>query len=214
MRLELLTCILLASVGCAPSVIPDGKDTGGTSGSDGGDGADGADGSDGADGADGGDGGDGSDGGGGTWSIFVNELVASNLSLTIDPEDPEATPDWVELHNPSDLDLDLEGFTVTDDLDEPGLHTLGPVSLPAGGFVLLFADGKPELGPAHLSFKLGADEDEFAIYTPDGIPLDQVRFSSLDEGQVAGRYPDAGPLALLSAATPGESNNSAEALDR
>jgi hypothetical protein len=146
------------------------------------------------------------------YRLYINEVMASNSRLMLDPDDAEATPDWVELHNPNSVDIDLNGFTVTDDLDDPRMHTLGDLTLPAGGFVVLLPDDGDS--GVHLPFKLGSDGDAFGLYDPDGVPLDQIEFTNLGDDQVAGRYPDDGPLVLLSEPTPGESNDSASVLER
>ena len=45
------------------------------------------------------------------------------------------------------------------------------------------------------------------------LMMDQVEFANLGDGQVAGRYPDDGPLVLLSAPTPGATNDTADVLE-
>ncbi len=170
-------------------------------------------------GADGGDGVDGDDGDTGevlppgTFRLVINEFMAANSGVAVDPDDAEATPDWIELHNPSDHDVELTGFFITDDLADPRKHRLGALSLPAGGFLVLLADGEGDAGPNHLDFKLGAEGEDLGLFDPDGVPLDQLSYGNLDGGQVAGRWPDAGALHLLAPATPGLSNAAAAALD-
>lgn len=161
---------------------------------------------------DGADGADGSDGDTVTVALHINELMASNGGLTLDPDDDTATPDWIELYNAGSIDVSLEGLTITDDLDVPDLHTLDDIVVPAGGFVVLLADGEPDRGPTHLGFQLSAEGEAVGLYGPDGEALDRVTFADLDGSQVAGRIPDGGALSLLSGPTPGETNTTAEAL--
>ena len=148
-----------------------------------------------------------------SWSLVINELQAANQSLEVDPASPGATPDWIELYNPSTVAVPLGGLFISDDGTVPLLHPLPDVELEAGGFLLLFADASPQLGPDHLSFRLGSDGETLGIYTQEGEPLDVVIFADLGGNQVAGRLPDGGDLALLDLATPGETNNSADALE-
>lgn len=136
--------------------------------------------------------------------LFINEFMASNGSWTLDDDDAEATPDWVELYNASSFDVDLAGFSLTDDLDEPSKAILGPLLLPAGGHLLLFADG--EEGSRHLPFKLDADGDALGLYDPEGQPLDRITFGGQLSDAAAGRAPDGGELGLLPEPTPGEPN--------
>ena len=196
MHLERLALLTALAMGCAPTIPGSNDKETGTVGDDGG--------------------GDGTDTAGGepvveTYRLYINELMASNSSLALDPDDPEATPDWVEIHNPNPVDIELAGFTVTDDLDEPGMHTLGDLVLPAEGFIVLLADDLT--GGIHMPFKLGSEGDAFGLYDPEGVPLDQIEYTDLGNDQVAGRHPDDGPLVLLSEPTPGESNDSASVLE-
>ncbi|HCH65740.1 MAG TPA: hypothetical protein DFR83_23250, partial [Deltaproteobacteria bacterium] len=89
---------------------------------------------------------------------------------------------------------------------------LADITLSAGGFLVLLADD--QTGGIHLPFKLSAEGDAFGLYDPDGVPADRVEFTNLDDNQVAGRYPDDGPLVLLSMPTPGATNDTAEAMER
>jgi len=147
-----------------------------------------------------------------TYRLYINELMASNSSVAVDPDDDTATPDWIELHNPSPNDVDLSGFTVTDDLDNIRMHTLDDLIIPAEGFLVLLADDTS--GGVHLPFKLSSESDAFGLFDPDGVAVDRVEFSSLDDDQVAGRHPDTGPLVLLSEPTPGASNDTADVLEQ
>jgi len=140
----------------------------------------------------------------GEGRLFINEFMASNGSLPLDIDDPEATPDWVELFNASPFDVSLEGFTITDDLDAPALVTLGDLVIPAGGHLVLLADGGE--GGFHLPFKLDANGDALGLFDPDGRPLDRVTFGGQVSDVAAGRAPDGGALGFLPEPTPGESN--------
>jgi hypothetical protein len=102
----------------------------------------------------------------GELTVCINEFMAANqVALEVDG----AFPDWIELHNPGSDPVDLEGWGVSDDADEPNKHLLeGPLVLPPGGFLLLFADGAPDLGPAHLSFGLASEGETVALHDPWG----------------------------------------------
>ncbi|MEM6644871.1 MAG: CotH kinase family protein [Bacteroidota bacterium] len=73
-------------------------------------------------------------------TVQLNEVVASNRT-TLTDEDGE-TPDWIELHNPSATALDLTGYGLSDDEDEPFKWMFEGGSLVAGGYALVLASGK------------------------------------------------------------------------
>ena len=217
------------AAGCAPSLSENGTDAGASTGGTGGDGgADAADGADGttdggedgsADGAtDGGadgsadsgaDGADGADGGGqAPFFIYINEIMASNSSAVFEggPEGVDPwTPDWVELYNPSTLDLPLDGYTISDDPDVPDLARLDGLVLPAGGRLLLYLDSDAA-GPGRLPFSLSAAGERLSLYDPAGQALDQVEWTDMPSDFVAARVPDGGPLVLTNRATPDATN--------
>lgn len=98
--------------------------------------------------------------------LCINELMPDNEASVAD--ETGAWPDWIELHNPTDAAIDLEGWYVTDYRLEPGRHRLGALTLEAGGFLVLWADELPDLGPDHLGFALSNDGGEVALFAPDG----------------------------------------------
>ena len=49
-------------------------------------------------------------------TIQLNEVVSSNASILFDEDDD--TPDWFELYNSSDQEIDLNGYGITDDAGE------------------------------------------------------------------------------------------------
>ncbi|MCK6506598.1 lamin tail domain-containing protein, partial [Myxococcota bacterium] len=160
-----------------------------------------------------GDGGTTGDGGGGDGGsdvapgdLFINELMASNATTIAD--EGGAFPDWVELYNPTGADISLAGFTITDDLLEPDKHALdGSLVVPAGGFLLLWADDDVADGPQHLGFKLSAKGESLALYAPDGTEIDGVSFGPQSTDVSAARMPDGGAgWTLADPATPGASN--------
>lgn len=139
--------------------------------------------------------------------LFINEFMASNGSMTVDDDDEEATPDWVELFNAGTFDVDISGFWITDDLDEPAKAVLGSgLVVPAGGHLVLLADG--EEGGVHLPFKLDSSGDALGLYDPDGQPLDRINFGGQLTDVAAGRAPDGGQLGFLPEPTPGSANPS------
>jgi hypothetical protein len=79
------------------------------------------------------------------------------------------TPEWIELHNPTDKAVNLEGWSLTNDESQPKLSVLPKgVAIAPKGFVVLYADGDTSLGPNHLAFKLNAGGGQVGLFAPDG----------------------------------------------
>ena len=140
--------------------------------------------------------------------LYINELMASNQTTIAD--DDGAWPDWFELYNPGAEDLSLAGWTVTDDIEEPDKHEFDrTLSVPAGGFLLVWADDDEEQGPDHVGFNLDIDGEDLAIYDAAGTRIDAVTFGAQVTDVSAARRPDGGDTWVLAdPAPPGTSNGS------
>jgi len=141
-------------------------------------------------------------------ALSINELMASNTA-SYSP-DGAGWPDWIELYNPNDLDVDLLGWGMADDHDRPdrALFTASLV-VPARGFALLLADGDADAGPDHLDFQLDVDGEEVALYAPDGWRVDWVVFGAQIDDVSAARAVDGsetGGWIYAPGGTPGASN--------
>jgi hypothetical protein len=98
--------------------------------------------------------------------VCINEFMPDNTSGPRDETDEWA--DWIELHNPTDADVSLRGMRLSDDAEEPDKHVFGDVTLAAGGFLLLWADGDVEEGPNHLPFGLASDGGTVTLFDGAG----------------------------------------------
>ena len=85
---------------------------------------------------------------------LLNELLASNRSGRLDDEGQSS--DWVEIHNPGNQPLSLDGYRLTDDptvLDQwsfPNSH------IPPGGYLLVWMSGVARSGLAPAALKASA----------------------------------------------------------
>ncbi|HCX72659.1 MAG TPA: hypothetical protein DHM37_02990 [Candidatus Cloacimonas sp.] len=144
--------------------------------------------------------------------LCINEFMSHNNNVDI-PEAPGDFPDWIELYNGTDTAIDIGGMYITDDLseldqsmigdDDPALTTIQP-----GGYLVLVADGEPQLGTLHLDCKLSDDED-FALVDKDGSTIiDQHNTTVIPDDQSEGRVPDGhDEWQILNPSTPGGPNH-------
>jgi len=143
--------------------------------------------------------------------VFINEWMASNSGVVLDPADDEPD-DWFELYNAGAAPADLSAYTLTDDMSDKGQFVIpyGTV-VPAGGFLLVWADEEPEQstnGWVHADFRLGAGGDTIGLFTPDGRPVDVVTFGVQTNNMSEGRIPDGmvEPFVFMGRPTPGGPN--------
>ena len=143
--------------------------------------------------------------------LVLNELMASNSSTLADPQGQY--DDWIEIYNGSAAPFDAGGLYLSDNPRNPQqwrIPTNAPAltTVPAGGFLLIWADGQTADSGLHASFRLDAEGDALYLYDTDGITLiDSVAFGEQISDISFGRYPDAtGDWRFLTIPTPGMSN--------
>lgn len=141
--------------------------------------------------------------------LFINEWMASNSTIA-DPSDG-AFEDWIELYNPNNVPVDLTGYMLTDNLADPRERFIVPSgwSIPANGFMLIWADDESPLNPSHLhvNFKLDRLGENIGLFGPNGALLDSVTFGVQTNNISQGRFPDGNSdLRFFTKATPGASN--------
>ena len=131
----------------------------------------------------------------------LNEFMANNANGHTD-EDGEFE-DWLELYNPSPAAVSLGGWSLSDDAAVPNRSELpDDLSVPASGFLVLFADDEP-VGDLHLLFKL-AREGGTVVLSQDGVVVDRVSYPEQGTDVSLARTPDGGvDWVTTDAPTPG-----------
>ena len=102
---------------------------------------------------------------------IISEFMAVNNS-TIRDKDLEYS-DWIELHNPGATDVNLDGYRLTDSSSLTNPWRLPAVTLPAGGYLLVFASGKDVRTETelHTDFNLDGTGEYLALLAPDGTTV-------------------------------------------
>ncbi len=108
--------------------------------------------------------------------ILIDELMAVN-STTLADVDGEYS-DWIEIHNPSDQDVNLTGFGLSDDINVPHKWTFSDVTIKAGEYLVVFASGKSELNgdQLHTSFRLDAQNENVVLSDRSGKLISSVTY--------------------------------------
>jgi len=136
--------------------------------------------------------------------LRINELMASNGATCAD--DVGEFDDWIELINTGEDELSLDGIAITDDRTTPDKASLDGLTIPAGGRLLLVADGTPAQGATHLPFKLSAAGEELLLFIGEAI-IDEVSWTSALADVSLARFPDgSGEFATCALSTCGEEN--------
>ena len=143
-------------------------------------------------------------------NIYINEFMASNSSVLRD--ETGSYKDWIELYNDNNLPVDVGGMFITDSIGDPVKYRI-PVcdpeatTIPAKGFLVIWADDSTELGVLHMNFKLSRSGESIAIVQPNGLDiLDSVVFPELIADAPYGQVEDGSGTFTYLLATPGASN--------
>ena len=123
--------------------------------------------------------------------LVINELMAAN-ALTMKDEAGAARP-WIEIMNPTEVDIPVRGYGVTDDLAAPLKGIIGDVVVPAHGYLVVWLDGNPGAGPTHVAAYLSKAGGSVGLARPDGSFIDQLGYGAQETDLSAAREPDGAP---------------------
>ena len=101
--------------------------------------------------------------------ILITEFMAINSNILAD-EDGEH-PDWIEIYNPGDNSINLNGWSLTDKEDELKKWEFPAISINSHSYMVIFASDKDKKDPTknlHTNFKLSGSGEFLAICEPDG----------------------------------------------
>ena len=135
--------------------------------------------------------------------VYINEILASNSAYYAGLA---TYVDWIEIHNTSQVPVDLGGYYLTDDRSEPDKWKIpsGTV-IPAGGYKVFYADEKNY--DLHTSFKLSVEGEFIGIYDPGKNVADSLTYSHQRNNISFGRSAsDISRFGFFSKPSPGFSN--------
>ena len=148
--------------------------------------------------------------------VRINEFLAGNVTGLRD-ENAEYQ-DWIEIHNRGANAVNLGGWSLTDDPNDPGKWVFPSTNLAAGGYLVLFASGKDRRAPTgtnrfHTNFKLGPSGDYLGLFNGE---LPRVAMTEFASGFPEQRndhsygYDSSNALKYFSTPTPGAANGASQ----
>ena len=142
-------------------------------------------------------------------ALLINELMASNSGTLQDPQGDY--DDWIELHNTGAEPVDAGGLYLTDDAEIATKWQIPATTIPADGYLLIWADNDPTAAGLHAGFKLDAGGEQLTLLDRDGVTvLDAVIFDEQRVDLSYGRDPnDPDQWRYFGVATPGSANTAA-----
>lgn len=147
-------------------------------------------------------------------SVYVNEVLVSN-STGLQDLDKEFV-DWIEIYNPTDQDVNLAGYYLSDDPDSAFKWAFPEATIKSKEYMIVYASGKNFKESAtnlHTNFKLNRTDEELFFREPGGKIIDKIVINNFLTDVSYGRSAKkAGEWAFFNEPTPGVENKTAEFL--
>lgn len=138
--------------------------------------------------------------------LIISEVCASNQTLVKD--DYGNYSDWIELYNGTGHDIDLEGYSLSDDESNPRRFIFGKVTIRDGQHLLIWASGLNVTSGEnlHAAFKVSASGERITLTSPDGQLVSSLDVPEMQSDLTCGPGEN-GNVVIFSQATPGAPNS-------
>ncbi len=145
--------------------------------------------------------------------LYINEFMASNDVAYADEHGD--FDDWIEIYNSNDHPVDIGGLYITDDLTDPTAWQIpdtypDSTTIPAGGFLVLWADKESEQGVLHCELKLSGGGEQIGLvqdFMGDTLFVDSLTYTDQRTDTSYARIADGGSeWGFFAPSSPGESN--------
>ncbi len=126
-------------------------------------------------------------------SLFVNEIMASNQTTIVD--EAAEFEDWVEIYNPTEENINLDGLYLSDNPENPDKWAFPNIDIPSKGYLLIWADEDGDQGDLHANFKLSKAGEFIGIFDTEANDfglIDGFEFGTQQADIAFGRIPDGG----------------------
>lgn len=145
--------------------------------------------------------------------LVINEFLAFNTTCC--PDNDSGTvefDDWFEIYNKGVTSVNIAGMYLSDDKTNPFKHKIPSdnaalTTIPAGGYLILWADNSQGQGPLHVEFALSNTGEDVGIFYIDGRVIDTYTFGAQSENISFGRTTDGASIwKAFNKPTPGKTN--------
>ena len=126
--------------------------------------------------------------------LFVNEIMTASAFTNGAMDEDGDFQGWIELYNGGDNAIELTGYYLSNDPQQPRRWRFPAGRVSSHGFLVIWASAKNRIGAngeLHTNFQL-AGAEPILLTAPDGITLiDSLQApSEIDRDESYGRHPD------------------------
>lgn len=125
--------------------------------------------------------------------LYINEFMAFNATCCPDVQAGiNEFDDWIEIYNAGPTAVNLAGYNLSDSLANPFKFTISTTNasqtiIPAGGYLIMWADGSTLEGERHTNFQLSQLGESVGLYYLDGRKIDEYTFGPQTIDKTVGR---------------------------
>lgn len=116
--------------------------------------------------------------------INLNEVVSSNSKFFDEDGD---TPDWFELHNTTASSISLDGWTITDNEDNPTKWTFPSVTIAPDDYLYIWASGKDKRKVNTPRTLIDRNDNWNYIIPPQPVTLNWINIDFDDSNWLVGQ---------------------------
>jgi CotH kinase protein/Lamin Tail Domain/Secretion system C-terminal sorting domain len=121
--------------------------------------------------------------------VVINEIMAANLTTQADPSGQ--FDDWIELYNPTNATTDISNFFLSDDVANRSKWKFPQgTTIPANGYLTVWADEDAKQVGLHANFKLSASGETLILSDKDTAQINIVPFGVQQNDKSWARKPN------------------------
>lgn len=141
--------------------------------------------------------------------VYISEMMGLNTSAFKDAQGEYI--DWFELHNTGANSLNLSGYGVTNDPNNPAKWVFPDVNIESGGYLTVYASGLPagdaqKKNQLDLTFSISSMGEALYLFDPQGNFLNKLNAGAFLPNVSCGRDEN-GKTVYYKTATPGSANS-------
>ena len=143
--------------------------------------------------------------------ILINEVMAGNKSAVLN--DLGSYSDWIELYNPSNSPVNLEGWGLSHKKSKPVQWTFPAVTIAPQSYLVVYCDSRDKRDPnkpLHTNFNLSTKGAFIMLSDNVGDVVDSLNYTQMASNTSLGRDPGGvNNWKVFSQVTPGFENSAA-----
>ncbi|UTW62345.1 lamin tail domain-containing protein [bacterium SCSIO 12741] len=140
--------------------------------------------------------------------VVFSEVLAVNKKAVMDPSGEY--DDYIEFYNPSEVEIDLSGYFLSDDKDSLYKWSFPEgTTVDGGDYLIVWADGQTAQSGIHASFKLSSKGETLYLSNPSKIQTSKFKFGRQYKNVSYSYLPATSRVKKYTKPTPGKANGPA-----